>query len=259
MKLLELHVDKILDDDDCQPRARLNWETIEEYAEALRARCEFPPVVVFFDGTSYWLASGFHRLHAHRKAGRKFIRADVRKGGKRDAVLFAVGTNVNHGMRRTNEDKRRAVLILLTDPEWGRWSAREISRRCGVSPALVDRVRDELSASERQMRDREEVKVTRNGTTYTMSPRELPADQKRERIEAATDDFRPQWRAEFWGGVSGMGVGQGIAERAGKCLAPELAEDMEDVLQVGEILRRIEKRKAEKRKAGRLDGQGACP
>jgi hypothetical protein len=37
---------------------------------------------------------------------------------ERDAILFSVSANGTHGQRRTNEDKRRAVLCLLNDPEW---------------------------------------------------------------------------------------------------------------------------------------------
>jgi hypothetical protein len=29
----------------------------------------FPPVVVYFDGTDYWLADGFHRLAAWERIG----------------------------------------------------------------------------------------------------------------------------------------------------------------------------------------------
>ncbi|HZF40417.1 MAG TPA: helix-turn-helix domain-containing protein [Blastocatellia bacterium] len=38
-------------------------------------------------------------------------------------------------------DRRRAVLTLLNDAEWSRWSDREIARRCGVSPDTVGRLR----------------------------------------------------------------------------------------------------------------------
>jgi len=34
-----------------------------------------------------------------------------------DAVFNSVGANAEHGLRRTNADKRRAVLTLLNDDE----------------------------------------------------------------------------------------------------------------------------------------------
>ena len=36
-------------------------------------------------------------------------------GGLRDAILFSVGANAAHGLRRTNADKRRTVLLLWED------------------------------------------------------------------------------------------------------------------------------------------------
>ena len=68
--------------------------------------------------SSYWLADGFHRYHAHKQAGLDDIRVDLRQGNLREAILYSVGANAHHGLRRSNEDKRRAVLRLLEDPEW---------------------------------------------------------------------------------------------------------------------------------------------
>jgi hypothetical protein len=43
--------------------------------------------------------------------------AEVRTGSRRDAVRYSVGANSVHGLRRTNEDKRREVQTLLADAE----------------------------------------------------------------------------------------------------------------------------------------------
>lgn len=59
----------------------------------------------------------------------------------RDAILFSVGVNSSHGLRRTNADKRRSVMRLLDDAEWSTWSDREIARRCGVSQPFVGNLR----------------------------------------------------------------------------------------------------------------------
>lgn len=44
-------------------------------------------------------------------------------------------------LRRTNEDKRRAVLKLFADAEWVKWSDREIAEKCGVSHSFVSSLR----------------------------------------------------------------------------------------------------------------------
>lgn len=119
-----------------------------DYAEQLQNGAEFPPVTVFFDGVVYWLADGFHRYHSHRQAGRDTIGVDVHEGSLRDAILYSVGANSEHGLRRTNEDKRKAVETMLTneavskDEKGDPWSNCSIARLCRVSEFLVRRSRE---------------------------------------------------------------------------------------------------------------------
>lgn len=51
--------------------------------------------------------------------------------------------NMVTGATRTNQDKRNAVELLLSDPDWSQWSNSEIARQCGVSPAFVASIRGE--------------------------------------------------------------------------------------------------------------------
>jgi uncharacterized ParB-like nuclease family protein len=81
--LMELNVIRI--DGGTQPRAQLDDATVVEYTEALGNGNEFPPVVVFYDGETYWLADGFHRVESHRRAGHTDITASIRQGTQRDA------------------------------------------------------------------------------------------------------------------------------------------------------------------------------
>lgn len=100
----------------------------------------------------------------------RYYSADIRQGKKRDAILYSVGANASHGLRRTNEDKRRAVMLLLEDDEWKLWSNREIARRCTVSYQLVNDIRKELSLSDSGCQiEQQERKVERNGTIYTQN------------------------------------------------------------------------------------------
>lgn len=163
METLNLDVLKL--DGGTQPRTRLNLFTIDEYAQALQEGVIFPPVVVFFDGDAYWLADGFHRVHAAMQAGLACISADVRRGTQRDAILFSVSANATHGMRRTNEDKRQAVTLLLEDAEWAQWSDREIARRTATSHVFVAKLRPVVTGNVTS----ERTYTTKQGTKATMS------------------------------------------------------------------------------------------
>ena len=134
-------------DGGTQSRAQLYHPTVSDYVEVIASGVDFPAVVVFFDGKDYWLADGFHRHAAYASMNRKDIAADVHQGTRRDAILYSVGANSSHGLRRTSEDKRRAVTVLLNDPEWSGWSDREVARQCRVSHPFVAKFRPSLTGN----------------------------------------------------------------------------------------------------------------
>lgn len=177
-----IRLDRIQIDGGTQSRAALNEAVVADYAEHVDS---LPPVTVYFDGAAYWLADGFHRYFAHKKAGRDVLRAIVERGTKRDAILHSVGANATHGLRRTNEDKRRAVLTLLEDAEWATWSDRDIAKACGVTHPFVASIRRPEARQERDARRAEVVTVTTrraapdeggpDKTAVAASPRPAPA------------------------------------------------------------------------------------
>jgi len=167
-----LKLDQIRIDGGTQPRVSIDEHVVAEYAELYSSGVDLPPVVVFFDGATYWLADGFHRYYANKKINSDYVFAHVHQGLRRDAILYSVGANAQHGLRRTNADKRKAVLIVLEDEEWSQWSNREIARRCGVGEKLVRRTRDGLSAAKPQMGQKSyTVKYKRRGKTHRQSTR----------------------------------------------------------------------------------------
>lgn len=138
-------------DGGTQMRAEINQEVVAEYADLMAAGVEFPPITLFYDGSTYWLADGFHRYLAQRKSANEqlhrdltYVAADVRPGTRRDAILYSVQANGSHGLRRTNADKRRAIETLLRDEEWGQWSNHKIAQLCLVSDKTVGLVRSQL-------------------------------------------------------------------------------------------------------------------
>jgi hypothetical protein len=132
-------------DGGAQMRVEVRPETVNEYATEMLDGAAFPPVVVFYDGSDFWLADGFHRVEAKRKIGHETIIAEIREGSSRDAILHGAGSNSSHGLRRTQADKRRAVERLLKDPEWARWSDRKIAEVAKVDHKTVGTIRRELT------------------------------------------------------------------------------------------------------------------
>lgn len=92
----------------------------------------------------------------YKQLGIEQIECDVRKGTRRDAILHSVGANGKHGLRRTNEDKRKSALILLEDEEWGKWTNGEIARKCIVTAHFIGEVRKSvgINPSERTYIDK---------------------------------------------------------------------------------------------------------
>jgi len=166
-------------DPRCQIRGQEDGHTVDDYADAMLAGATFPPLVVFFDGETYWLADGFHRWWAasavagSAPAGsalsRKELDAEVHEGGLREAILFACRANAAHGLPRTKGTKQRAVDTLLEDEEWSAWSDREIARRCLVSHTFVANRRSVLSRSSGNVASHDRRYTTKHGTEAVMS------------------------------------------------------------------------------------------
>jgi len=132
-------------DGGTQPRAELLIEVMEDYAEQMRGGVEFPPVTVFFDGKNYWLVDGFHRLGAHQRVRPNApIEAEVIQGTQTEAQWHSLAANKTHGLRRTAEDRRRAVQAALRHPHGCKLSDREIAEHVGVSPSTVGKYREQL-------------------------------------------------------------------------------------------------------------------
>lgn len=136
-----LSLDLIRTDGGTQARVGLNEGVVAEYAAEYSDGKDLGPAVVFHDGSDYWLADGFHRYFGRKQAGCFGLDCQVRKGTKRDAILYAIGANAEHGLKRSNADKRRAVEMLLADKEWNEWSSRTIAHVAKVSRNIVNEIR----------------------------------------------------------------------------------------------------------------------
>ena len=162
---------RIPTDEGAQTRVQVRAGVVRDYAAAMKEQIadgglRFPPVILFSDGTNYWLGDGFHRVLAALKAGMTEIAAEVRPGTRREALLFAISANSAHGLPRTRADVRKAIALLLADAEWSQWGDREIARRCQVDHVTVSNMRRGASGEIHQIKKR---KVQRGGTVYEMN------------------------------------------------------------------------------------------
>lgn len=172
-------------DGGTQVRMAIDQELVDEYAASMCAGDVFPPIVAFDDGLDYWIVDGFHRYHAARANGLDKFPVDLRSGTKRDAVLYAVGANYRHGLRRSNADKRRAVRWLLEDEEWGKWSNSQIARHCNVSAMFVGKLRRGLTVNVYSEEPTQRTYKTKHGTVATMDTTNIGQRDQVGQVEQA--------------------------------------------------------------------------
>lgn len=158
MKLSQITLDTSL-----QMRESINEEVVSEYCQALLNGAQFPPVVLFNDGKSYYIGDGWTRIFAHKKAGFEIINADVRMGSYDDALDYALGkANSGHGQRYTNADKRKKVLKAVYQDRYKDLSSRKLADVCDVSHEFVAKVRNETGTKPNA------VKTIQNGKEVLM-------------------------------------------------------------------------------------------
>lgn len=141
-------------DSDAQSRTGYDPKLLAEYKELMSADDQgrvldptgapWVAVRVYDDGDALWLADGFHRIRVARELGLTHFQATKLRGTRRDAFLYSLQANAEHGKRRTRADKRRAVERALRDPELVRFSDSHLATLCKVTRQHVTKLRDEL-------------------------------------------------------------------------------------------------------------------
>lgn len=189
---MKIALTKLRTDGDTQPRAMLNQDVIAEYTEAMLEDSKFPPIVVFHDSANYWIADGFHRFFASKRAGVQEIECEIHQGTLRDAQLYSVGANSSHGLRRTNDDKRKAVLTLINDLEWAEWSDSEIARRCNVSHMTVGRIKKSLNLDKAEVKYKDKHGNVNKMKLDPKAPSEVTTLKTLEQTEQEPEDYRLQ-------------------------------------------------------------------
>ena len=185
--IIKIKIEEILATASTQMRKKLDTATIKEYCEAAQNGAVFPPVVVFTEkgGDRRVLADGFHRLHAFVDADIDTVKAEVRVGGQREAMIYAMGCNEEHGLRRTNADKRFAVEMMFKDPELRQLTQKQMAEICRVTRQTIGRVRDDMVLAEGRK------KKQKPGTPTDPTPEDhRPSRPEPTQEEAETGEVR---------------------------------------------------------------------
>lgn len=184
MKTVNIPIADIEVDLSIQPRANgLNQEHADDLAEAYRRGDDVPPIRVYRIGKAYKLAQGFHRLEAAKRAEQADIDCEVVAGTELDCSINALCSNQGHGLKRTNEDKRRCVAEMLKlVPDW---TDRRIAEEAGVSNTFVSQMRPQ-EEGEVSTVDTSPKRTGKGGKTYTAKPKKPVAEKPEPQPPAHT-------------------------------------------------------------------------
>lgn len=122
----------------------LDQDHVRELEQGYRAGQTFPPADVFYDGEHHWVADGNHRAAGAAKAGAP-LDVIIHKGTLRDAILFALRANMEHGLKLTNDDKRLKAVTILCDPEWFTESDTRLAELARVTQPFISGIRRDLA------------------------------------------------------------------------------------------------------------------
>lgn len=156
-KIEPIAITKLIRSSALQPRVKLDSETIADYASKMhreKGRTGFvinpmsgerwKNIIVYTDGEKYWLADGFHRVAAAEKRGHQLFQAEIRQGVKRDAFIYSLGANEDHGLKRNSRDKRTLIQKAVSDPELRNLSSRDLQDILKISHTHINNVRNEM-------------------------------------------------------------------------------------------------------------------
>ena len=243
MKKIEISAIRI--DGGTQARIKLDHDVVKEYAECMKDGDKFPPVTVFYDGSEYWLANGFHRYFATKSNGELEIECEVKQGTLDDAVLYAFSADGRQGLSRSAEDNRNIIIRMIQHPVWGKWSNAEIAKHVGVSKMTVGRVKaslekDKPAPTKKKYKDKhgnESTIETKNigKTKEKKVTKEEPATESDDQIVRELTDALTAVSQENTLLKDKIAIGQWDASEIEKIDAEELIAELREQIRILEI------------------------
>jgi hypothetical protein len=244
-QIKQIKISAIRIDGGTQARLKLDHDVVKEYAECMKDGDKFPPVTVFYDGSEYWLANGFHRYFATKSNGELEIECEVKQGTLDDAVLYAFSADGRQGLSRSAEDNRNIIIRMIQHPVWGKWSNAEIAKHVGVSKMTVGRVKaslekDNPAPTKKKYKDKhgnESTIETKNigKTKEKKVTKEEPATESDDQIVRELTDALTAVSQENTLLKDKIAIGQWDASEIEKIDAEELIAELREQIRILEI------------------------
>lgn len=240
-----IDISAIRTDGGTQARLKLNKDVVKEYSEHMKDGDKFPPIIVFHDGSEYWLADGFHRYFASKSNGELEIECDVRKGTVDDALLYAFSANGRRGLSMSAEDNRNIITRMLKHPVWSKWSNGEIAKHVGVSKMTVGRVKASIEKEQGKSAPTKKKYKNKHGDESTIETKNIGKEKakKEEPPPPPPEDHMVRELTDALTAVSQenallkdkIAVGQWDASEIEKIDAEELIAELREKIRLLEI------------------------
>jgi len=106
-------IDKVVCIERLYPRNQVNWMTVYDYQQSIRAGAVFPPIIVALFQGSYVLVDGWHRLEAYKRNKEEYIPVNILKRlSEEEIYVEAIRRNIAHGRQFSQQEKAEIVLRL---------------------------------------------------------------------------------------------------------------------------------------------------
>jgi len=147
-EIVDIPLANISVDHSTQIRVGNKLDAVADYAVAMAAGDEFPPIIVFCDAAEskpfdpltgiFWIGDGFTRIAAATVNQAATIKAEIRRGTRSDAIRLACAANSKHGQRLSVADKQKAVKMYHA--EFPGEPVNAIAKACCVSWTFADKI-----------------------------------------------------------------------------------------------------------------------
>jgi hypothetical protein len=130
MRIQKILISQIKRDERVRTRPQLDEQRVKKYQKEFSDSEPTLPVTVFFDDVDYWLGDGLHRIVAAERLGFVDIDVNVKRGDRREALLYALGQS--HPRKKPQIEY--ILDIFYNNEGWlGKMSGWDIEKLTGIS------------------------------------------------------------------------------------------------------------------------------